>query len=106
MTAINELVQQRLEVIKRHMPNVLACIEDRAQHFGPETYKLVRRGLRGEPGCFYAIEGGYVMGTPMGMDRDTLQQLADHMVILGCAHVCIWPARVWRKKEGGADGAN
>lgn len=106
MSASKDLVEQRLATIKQHMPNVLACIEDRAQYFGPEAYKLVRRGLRGEPGCFYAIEGGHVVGNPMGLDRKEMGELANHMVIFGCAHVCIWPLRVWQGKEGAADGAH
>lgn len=101
--ALELLVKQRLETMKRHMPRTMECIEDRVHHFGPEARALVRRGLRGEHGCFYAIEGGHVMGTPMGVDRATLQELGEFMVIFGCAHVCIWPERVWVKTEGVAN---
>lgn len=102
-----QLVAQRLEIIKRHMPYTLACIEDRAQHFGNEAYALVRRGLRGEPGCFYAIEGGHVVGQPRGLE---LKGQADFIVVFGCAHMCIWPEHVWKASatpegEGGGDGA-
>lgn len=104
-TVMAQLVAERLEVIKRHMPNVLACIEDRVQHFGTEAYALVRRGLRGEPGCFYAVEGGHVVGTPTGMDPQALQEQARFIVRFGCAYLCVWPERVWqRKEEGGGDG--
>lgn len=97
-----QLVAERLEIIKRHMPNVLACIQDRAQHYGTEVYALVRRGLRGEPGCFYGIEGGYVMGTPMGLDQQQVfQDHARFIVRFGCAHLCVWPERVWQRKQGG-----
>ena len=101
-----QLVAYRLDIIKTFMPNVLACIRDRAQHYGPDAFTLVRRGLRGEPGCFYAIEGGHVVGTPLGMDRQALQGAADFMAIFGCAHVCIWPERVWRKPQEGGGGAD
>lgn len=106
MTVSKELVRQRLEIIKRHMPNVLACIEDRVQHIGNDAYALVRRGLRGEPGCFYAIEGGHVVGCPIGMDDEAMRELANYTVIFGCAHVCIWHPSAWVKKEGEADGAH
>lgn len=98
------VVAEKLETIKRSMPNVLACIEDRAQHFGQEAYALVRRGLRGEPGCFYAIEAGYVVGTPLGMDGKLLQEAADFMALFGSTHVCMWPARVWGGAQGGGNG--
>jgi len=103
---LEQLVRQRLETMKRHMPRTMESIEERVQHFGPEARALVRRGLRGEHGCFFAIEGGHVMGTPMGMDRATLHALGEFMVVFGCAHVCIWPERVWAQPAGGADGAH
>lgn len=104
--ALEQLVRQRLDIMKRHMPRTMETIEDRVLHYGPDARSLVRRALRGEHGCFYAIEGGYVMGTPMGMDQSTLHELGNFMVIFGCAHVCIWPERVWSKSAGGADGAD
>lgn len=103
---LEQLVKQRLEIMKKHMPLTMKNIEDRVQHYGPDARALVRRGLRGEHGCFFAIEAGHVMGTPMGMDRATLHELGNFMVIYGCAHVCIWPERVWSKPAGGADGAH
>ena len=85
------LVQQRLQVIKARMPNVRQSIEDKAAQIGPEAYALVRRGLRGEPGCFYALEAGHVMGTPFGRTDPRMQQLAQFLVRFGCAYVCIFP---------------
>lgn len=108
-----EQVARQIEVIKTHMPYTWSLIEDRAKFIGNEAYAYVRRGLRGEPGCFYAIEAGYVVGTPAGLPQDTLQELADYMVIMGCAHVCIWPASAWRARgaahapaPGGEHGAD
>lgn len=102
--ALELVVRDKLETMKQCMPRTMECIEDRVQHFGPEARALVRRALRGERGCFYAIEGGHVMGNPVGLDGGTLQALGDHVVILGCSHVCIWPAYVWAKQEGEAHG--
>lgn len=85
------LVQQRLQLIKSHMPNVRQCIEDKVEQIGPEAYALVRRGLRGEAGCFYALEAGHVIGTPFGRSDPRMAQTAQFLVSFGCAHVCIWP---------------
>lgn len=102
-----ELVRQRLETMKRFMPRTMECIEDRVQHVGPQVRALVRRALRGEPGCFYAFEAGHVMGNPAGLDRAALQGAAEFMVVYGCTHVCIWPAHVWHgAAEGVGDGAH
>lgn len=99
-----QLVAQRLETIRRYMPETLACIRDRAEHFGEEAYALVRRGLRGEPGCFYAVENGHVMGQPAGLPIGVLRDAAGFLVEFGCTHVCIWPERVWQGRAAGQDG--
>ncbi|MNU94325.1 hypothetical protein D3C71_843030 [compost metagenome] len=85
------LVDQRLQVIKSSMPHVRQSIEDKVAQIGPEAYALVRRGLRGEPGCFYALEAGHVVGTPFGRSDPRMQQLAQFLVRFGCAYVCIFP---------------
>lgn len=90
---IQVLVQQRLQLIKSSMPNVMKSIEDKAAHIGPEAYALVRRGLRGEPGCFYAFEAGHVVGAPFGRNDPVMLELAQFTAVFGCAHVCIWPAK-------------
>ncbi|WOI43770.1 hypothetical protein [Acidovorax sp. BLS4] len=105
-SAVKELVAQRLEVIRRCMPNTLACIEDRVAAIGTKAYALVRQGLRGEPGCFYAIEAGHVVGCPAGMDVQTLEEAGRFMVIFGSAHVCIWPAWVWSAAPAEAGSGN
>ena len=107
--SLDDLVKERLAIIKAHMPEVFATIQDKARQIGPEAYALVRRGLRGEPGCFYAFEAGHVVGTPLGFDpkRSGLQGAAEFLVLYGCAHVCIWPEHAWPKVQaGGADGAD
>lgn len=87
----------------------MECIEDRVRHFGPEARALVRRALRGEAGCFYAIEAGHVVGNPAGLDARTLQELGEFVVVFGCAHARIWSARVWNANAAAAgsdDGAH
>lgn len=76
--------------IKDYMPAVYDAIKARSALMGNVAFELVRRGLRGEPGCFYAIEGGRVMGTPF-YDHPVMSQVGRAIVEFGCAYVCIWP---------------
>lgn len=90
---LNELpsVVQGLHIIKTRMPNVYRAIQAKAADIGDDAYSLVRRGLAGQAGCFYALEGGHVVGTVFGRGDPRMQQLAEFLVFFGCAHVCIWP---------------
>jgi hypothetical protein len=90
-----------IEDIKRFMPETYASIKRKAEEVGNEAYVLVRRGLRGEPNCFYAFERGRVMGTPFSL-VEVQRDIAQYMVTLGCAHVCIF-AMVNKEEAHGAD---
>ena len=79
---------EKINVIKRSMPQTYEAIKKKAEEIGPVAYSLVRRGLRGEAGCFWAMEAGHVMGTPFGQSVD--KEIAYYMVQFGCAHVCIF----------------
>ena len=92
---VNALVQQ----IKSHMPNTYKTILGKAALIGNEAFSLVRRGLRGEPNCFWAMEGGLVMGTPFNLP-DTQRDVAWAMVCFGCAHACIF-ALIERESSNG-----
>ncbi len=91
--ALNELpsVVKGLDTIKTRMPNVYKAIQAKAVDMGDEAYSLVRRGLAGQAGCFYALEGGHVVGTVFGRGDPRMHQLAEFLVFFGSAHVCIWP---------------
>jgi hypothetical protein len=91
----------KIEEIKTLMPQVYKGIQQKAVQIGRNAYALVRRGLAGEPNCFYAFEGGRVVGTPFN-DRMTNIDIALHVVEFGCAHVCVWGDRL----QGVQDGAN
>jgi hypothetical protein len=55
---------QRLD-LRRQMPETAAWVEARRQEWGAEHVNAcLRRALKGEPGLFYAIEAGHVLGTP------------------------------------------
>jgi hypothetical protein len=93
-------VEAQIAEIKANMPMVYKAIQDRAEKIGKTAYALVRRGLRGEPNCFYAFERGHVVGTPFSQG-DIMAEVAKHMVNFSCGFVVIW------SKEGEAvHGAN
>lgn len=95
-------VNAGLHTIKTAMPNVYATIQDKAQVIGNEAFTLVRRGLAGQPGCFYAFEAGHVVGTPFGQTDPRMAQLAQFLVRFGCAHVCIFPMTDDEARQYGA----
>ena len=82
-------VQQKIDQIKQSMPETYKAIQAKAKVIGNDAYLLVRRGLRGEANCFWAMEGGLVMGTPFNLP-DTQRDVAWAMVCFGCAHACIF----------------
>ena len=66
-------------------------MRDKAKEIGNDAYSLVRRGLRGEANCFYAIEGGHVVGTPFAEDVGIMDDVRRWMVSFGASFVIIWP---------------
>ena len=83
-------VSGMINEIKDYMPAVYEAIKARAALVGNGAFELVRRGLRGEAGCFYAIEGGRVVGTPFH-GHPVMSQVGRAIVEFGCAYVCVWP---------------
>lgn len=83
-------VTDKVNEIKRYMPETYKAIQAKASAIGNGAYELVRRGLRGEPNCFYALEAGRVVGTPYTL-TDVQAEVAKHMVRWGCTYVCIFP---------------
>lgn len=82
-------VSAQLDLIRERMPLVYGAIKERAAAIGNLAYTLVRRGLRGEPNCFYAFERGHVVGTPFRHGAITAEAAA-LMVNFGCAFFCMW----------------
>lgn len=98
-------VSAQLQIIKTKMPETYKAIQARVKGvteviagqsavlipaYGNEVFTLVRRGLRGEANCFWAMENGHVMGTPFTM-LDVQHDVAKLLVWFGGAHVCIFP---------------
>lgn len=88
-----------LATIRADMPLTYADIQAQAKQRGNVAYALVRRSLKGEPNCFYAIEGGHVVGTPF--DQQLTAEVAQCMVAFGSGFVVFWPT-----PEGGGDAAH
>ena len=75
-------VSGMINEIKDYMPAVYAAIKARAEVVGNGAFELVRRGLRGEPGCFWALEGGRVVGTPFSFIRRRAVSLSPILAII------------------------
>ena len=93
-------VAKQLATIKTHMPAVYAAVQAKANEIGSEAFALVRRGARGEPDCFYAFEGGRVVGTPF--NQAVHPDVAQLIVQFGVTFLCMWPAVPGK----GGDGAH
>lgn len=93
MATAKDPVEAQIAVIKTCMPKTYASIQERARLIGNEAFTLVRRALRGEPACFYAIEAGHVVGTPF-TGHPIMDDVARSIVSFGCTYVCIWPEPV------------
>lgn len=84
-----ETVDQQIANIKAHMPETYKSIQAKAAETGKAAFGIVRRGLRGEPNCFYAFERGHVVGTPFNQ-TDVMPTTAFYMVAFGCCHIVLW----------------
>ncbi len=82
-------VEQQIVHIKANMPETYKSIQAKAQAIGKVAFAYVRRGLRGEPNCFYAFERGYVVGTPFTL-TEVARDIAQYMVTFGITHAVVW----------------
>lgn len=82
-------VKARTDEIRAHMPETYRAIKAKADAIGNQAYQLVRAGIAGKPNCFYAIERGWVVGTPFDLP-DVQAELARFMVQFGCTHLVMW----------------
>jgi hypothetical protein len=80
---------EQLAEIRARMPEVYLAVQRKAAEIGPKAFGLVRRGLRGESDCFYAMERGRVVGAPFC--QAVMADVALQMVHFGVTFVCIWP---------------
>ncbi|WP_367847021.1 hypothetical protein [Rhodoferax sp. WC2427] len=94
-SAVKQPVGDKVELIKTRMPTVYKMIQDKAAEVGNDAYVWVRQGLRGEVNRFYAMERGYVVGTPFNISAINAA-VAVNMVQFGVDACCIWPMEVTR----------
>lgn len=85
-------VAQQIDVIKHHMPETYKAIQERGKpdDLGRKVFDLVRRGIRGEPNCFYAVEAGHVVGTGFNMPEVT-GPIAINILTMGCGFLIMLP---------------
>lgn len=100
-------VGEQLAIIKQHMPNTYKDIQEKQVRAGGGVNQLVRRGVQGEPNCFWAMERGYVVGTPFSMPH-IQQDVAWAMAGFSCAHACIYgfTGEQLEKLQGAGNGAH
>jgi hypothetical protein len=82
-------VEDQVARIKSDMPETYKAITAKAEVIGKPAFALVRRGLRGEANCFWAMERGWVMGTPFTL-TEVARDIAQYMVTFGVGFVCIF----------------
>lgn len=67
--------------MRNAMPKTAEWVASMRKRHGNEwVTEQIRRGMKGEPGHFYALEGGYVLGTPL----PTMADWQDFAVVTGC----------------------
>ena len=90
---------KQIKMIRDRMPKVYGAIKAKAAEIGNDAYALVRRGIRGEPGCFFASEADIVVGTSwdVGLPNDVAQLVKRY----GMTFVCMWP-----ELAEGSDGSH
>lgn len=94
--------------IKDHMPETYKAIQEKAGRIGNEAFRLVRASLKGKPNAFYAIERGFVAGTPfdIGNVPDEIARLA---LQFGTSFLIMWAPEAQQleqqaQQQGGSDG--
>ena len=78
-----EKVRRQIEQIKGNMPETYRAIQDKAEVAGALVWPMVRRGMAGQPNCFYAMERRQFVGTPFA-SPSIQDDVAINMVRFGC----------------------
>ena len=89
---------QKAGSLREVMPKTAEWVDRmRAEHGREYVNDCIGRALKGEPGVFYAIEAGQVLGTPFPPERiGNWQNLA---LVWGCTF-----AGFLRRPDGGTEG--
>lgn len=79
-----------IATIKAKMPRTYASIQAKATEIGRQAFAMVRRSIAGEPNLFWAMEAGYVVGTPFAAEQRISADVAQLMVQVACDRVTLW----------------
>lgn len=93
------------QTIKDHMPETYKAIVEKAGKIGNEAYRFVREGLKGQPNRFYAMERGWVVGTPFDVPGVN-DELARVILQFGCTFMIMWAPEAQQLEQGAADGTH
>lgn len=90
--------------MRRQMPETAKWVDARRAQWGADHVNgCIRRALKGEAGQFYAIEGGFVLGTPF-MATDPVAADQEFALKMGCSFAVFMVAPA--ASGGAADGAD
>lgn len=65
---MNQPASQKLDM-RSQMPKTAQWVDAKRKEFGADHVNAcIKRALKGEPGVFYAMESGHVLGTPFPAD--------------------------------------
>lgn len=71
--------------LRQHMPETAKWVDQKRQELGAEFVNgCIRRALKGEPGFFYAMERGHVLGTPFPATHPVAKD-QEYAVTMGCS---------------------
>lgn len=69
--------------LRLQMPETAAWVEARRHEWGADHVNgCIRRALKGEPGLFYAMEAGHVLGTPFPATHP-ISEWQSHALVTG-----------------------
>lgn len=77
-------MKQKTVNLRESMPETALWVDAKRKELGAEFVNgCIRRALKGEPGWFYAIEGGHVLGTPFPATHPIAQEQR-FAIMVGC----------------------
>lgn len=70
--------------LRQQMPETAKWVETKRQELGKDHVNdCIRRAMKGEPGLFYAMERGHVLGTPFPGDHP-VADWQKYAITMGC----------------------
>ena len=89
--------------LRQHMPETAKWVDQKRQELGAEFVNgCIRRALKGEPGFFYAMERGHILGTPFPATHP-IAESQNYAITMGCTFAGFIAEPI---PAGGTHGAN